>query len=339
MWIVTTLPRGLSNAFAEPTLSANPFSADARIRDRVAALHETSGAAIEAAIGAFIGSGKGKTDRNEGSMVPAAAVDRLMREYGLETVEELILVGLLATQKMARPPISNYFVACIGLEAETGNLVLGGNLEFPRTHLGYTVHGEGFVFTRAFSRDTSIKTIAIREAHPCAHCRQYLSEFAATRDLTLIDPLGHRLKMADLYPWPFDPAYLEDKGVVVGDIPNAEITLGPHNLAPDTAARLLEAARRSHAPYSKSPGAVALTLSDGGVVTGAAIESVAFNPSMGPMQAAIIDLLAHGYTYDDVTGAALATVEEGAVDYSRNAAELLAAIAPDVRLTVVGLRG
>ena len=83
---------------------------------------------------------------------------------------------------------------------------------------------------------------------------------------------------------------------------------------------------------------MALTLSDGSIVTGAAIESVAFNPTMGPMQAAIIDLFAHGYGYDDITAATLGTVEEGAVDYSRSTAELLAAIAPGVRLAVVGWR-
>lgn len=301
-------------------------------------MKQSSGPAIEAEIAAFVGARGGATDDNLGSIVPAPVVNRLIKAHGLADAEELILVALPVAQKMATPPISSYFVGCIGLEAQTGNLVLGGNIEFPGTHLGYTVHGEGFVFTRAFSRDIAIKTIAIREAHPCAHCRQYLSEFAATKDLTLIDPLGHRLKMSDLYPWPFDPAYLENKGVVVGDEPFAEMSLGPHGLPPDVAERLLEAGRRSHAPYSKSPGAVALTVNDGSIVTGAAIESVAFNPSMGPMQAAVIDLFAHGYSYDDIVAAALGTVEEGAVDYSRSAAELLAAIAPHVRLSVVGFR-
>ena len=28
----------------------------------------------------------------------------------------------------------------------------------------------------------------------------------------LIDPLGHRLTMAELYPWPFDPGYLGEPG-------------------------------------------------------------------------------------------------------------------------------
>jgi cytidine deaminase len=320
-------------------LSANPFSTDARIRDRIAALRQSSGAAIEAEIASFVGTRGGATDDNLGSVVPAAVVNRLIRTHGLNDAEELMLVALPVAQKLATPPLSSYFVGCIGLEAETGNLVLGGNIEFPGTHLGYTVHGEGFVFTRAFSRDTAIKTIALREAHPCAHCRQYLSEFAATKDLTLIDTLGHRLKMADLYPWPFDPAYLEDKGVVTGDIPRPDLQLGPHTLSEGVATRLLEAGRRAHSPYSKCPGAVALTLTDGSIITGASIESVEFNPSMGTLQAAVVYLLAHGYTYHDITAAALGTVEEGAVDYSRSVAELLAAIAPSVRLTVVGFRG
>ncbi len=61
---------------------------------------------------------------------------------------------------------------------------------------------------------------------------------------------------------------------------------------------------------------------------GSAIESVAFNPGMPPLQAALIDLLAHGRSYDEIVGAELGTVAAGAVDYSRATAELLARVAP-----------
>lgn len=188
------------------------------------------------------------------------------------------------------------------------------------------MHGEGFVFTRAFSRGTTISTIAIGEAHPCAHCRQYLSEFAATRHLTLIDPLGHRLTMAQLYPWPFDPDYLGETGAVPGK------TLW--SLTCDDPL-LRETGERAHTPYSRCPGAIVLTLADGNRLRGAAIESVAFNPTMGPLQAALIDLLAHGRRYDEIVAARLGTVHGGAVDYERSVRELLHAIAPNAQLEVI----
>ncbi|RYE85869.1 MAG: cytidine deaminase [Hyphomicrobiales bacterium] len=263
---------------------------------------------------------------NLGGVVEKPAVDRMLAAFGLQGVEDLMLLALPGARALAHPPISDFHVGSVGLEAETGNLVLGGNVEFPGTHLGTTVHGEGFVFTRAFSRGTTIRTIAIGEAHPCAHCRQYLSEFAATRNLTLIDPLGHRLTMAQLYPWPFDPDYLGETGAV----PKARLW----SLSVED--RLLrEAGERAHTPYSKCPAAVVLTLADGSRLAGSAIESVAFNPTMGPLQAALIDLLAHGRNYSEIASAVLGTVRGGAVDYAASVGELLGRVAPQAKLEVI----
>ena len=147
-------------------MSLNPFTADPAIRDRYPAVSTTAGAAIAAAIAAKLAARRRDVADNMGSVIPAAEWPRSIRAHGLAGVEELMLLALPAARKLALPPISGFFVGAIGLEAETGNLILGGNLEFPRTHLGMTVHGEGFVFTRAYSRGTSIPTIAIGEAHP-----------------------------------------------------------------------------------------------------------------------------------------------------------------------------
>jgi cytidine deaminase len=152
--------------------------------------------------------------------------------------------------------------------------------------------------------------------------------------MVLIDPLGHRLTMAQLYPWPFDPDYLGEAGYVSG-------TKFPRNLVASdlpaaTASALLDAAGRAHAPYSKCPGAVVLTLADGTLISGFAIESVAFNPTMGPLQPALINLAANGYRPADITSAALATPLGGSVDYRASTAELLGKVAPRAALTIVG---
>src|SRR5262249_51500689 len=153
---------------------------------------------------------------NSGSVIAANDVEALIDEFGLGGPEELMLLARKSAERIARPPISSFFVGAIGLERETGNLIFGGNVEVPGTPLGTTIHGEGFVTTRAYSRGNSLAAIALGEAHPCGHCRQYLSEFASSRELALIDPLGHRLKLSDVYPWPFDPAYLGETGAVPG---------------------------------------------------------------------------------------------------------------------------
>lgn len=316
-------------------MSQNPFRVDPGIRSRQERLAASVGTQITDEITRLISGRAAQPERNDGSVLLKQQADELIARYQLASVEELMLLALGAAKTIARPPISSFFVGAVGLERETGNLILGGNVEFPGTHLGFTIHGEGFVFTRAASRGTTIETIAIGEAHPCAHCRQYISEFVTSRELTLIDPLGHRLTMAQLYPWPFDPDYLGEIGAIAGAV-DAGLNLAPNDWPATIADRLLDAGRRAHAPYSKCPGAVVLALRDGQMVSGFSIESVAFNPTMGPLQAAMINLIAHGYEASDIAEAALGTRLGGNVDYSVSVTELLGKIAPRAPLNIVG---
>lgn len=317
-------------------MSANPFVADVAVPERLGKVSEAQRSALAEAAKAAIAGAKGQPDANMGGVIPASVVSDLVSQFELSSVRDLMCLLLdVAATEMAKPLISDFHVGAVGLEAETGNLILGGNVEFPTTHLGYTLHGEGFVFTRAMSRGSNISVIAIGEAHPCAHCRQCLAEYAASDRLELIDPLGHRLTLAQLYPWPFDPAYLGERGAVPGRELWTDLRFEEDSVSP-AAKTLLAAGRRSHSPYSKCPGAVTLHLRNGAAVTGMAIESVAFNPTIHPVQAALVDLLAHGFGYEDILGASLGTVRGGAVDYTVSTRELLSRIAPDAPVMVMG---
>lgn len=317
-------------------MSLNPFEADPNIAERLARVPPEVVLAIGQRAAAAIAANADAVATNMGGVLKAADAAALVAEFGLDGINELMLLLLEPAKSYARPPISNFFVGAVGLEAQTGNLILGGNVEFPGTHLGTTLHGEGFVATRAFSRGTDLAVIAIGEAHPCAHCRQYLSEFASSRDLQLIDPLGHVLTLAQLYPWPFDPDYLGQRGAVAGSANWPGLRLTRDDIAEDVVPALLLAGARAYAPYSQCPGAVVLDLADGQRITGAAIESVAFNPTIPPLQAALIDLLAHGYGYGDISEVTLATVLGGQVDYARSTAELLDSLPSDADLTISG---
>ncbi len=294
-------------------MSLNPFAADPAVPVRLAAMPAATRAAVQ-----------GLISQATAGIIPAAAVSAA----GVNVRDAMRLL-VEPARAFAHPPISGFFVGAVGLERDTGNLILGGNLEFPGTHLGLTVHGEGFVATRAFHRGMALSAIAIGEAHPCAHCRQYLSEFSWASDLDLIDPLGHSLRLSQLYPWPFDPAYLGQDGALPGhERPLAFDDSGP--------AELLSAGRRAHAPYSNCPGAVLLALADGTKLTGCSIESVAFNPTMQPAMAALIELAAHGRDPGDIRAIWLGTVRSGAVDYTASTIELMARVAPGVPVTVTG---
>lgn len=316
-------------------MSRNPFAADPARAARYANAEAEKGAAVRTAVAQLWGQ-RGDLAGNGGGVIAGPDARALVARFELADLAELMVLAVGAAKALARPPISRFEVGAVGLEAGSGDLIFGGNVEFPGTHLGFTLHGEGFVATRAFSRGTALSVIAIGEAHPCAHCRQYLSEFVWGEGLRLIDPLGHDLGLDALYPWPFDPGYLGERGAGPGvrNWPGLRVRGGDH--APDGLIEtLLEAGSRSHTPYSRCPAAIALTLADGQTIVGTAIESVAFNPTIQPLQSAIVDLLAHGYAYDDIRTAALGTVRGGAVDYARASAELLAAVAPRARLAVI----
>ena len=322
----------LSNPLGVP-LSLNPFRADPAIRSRFERLDKTIGPAVRDAVAAGLMRTQRDVARNTGGILLRAEADAIRATHGI-SADELLLLARTIAEGFSRPPISGFHVGAVGLEADSGNLIFGGNLEFVGAHIGNTVHGEGFVYARAFSRGTSVETICIGEAHPCAHCRQFLSEFAATQSLMLIDPLGHRLSMAQLYPWPFDPGYLGEQGIVAGQVRHPDLGLAPNDLPPAAAARLTELGRQSYVPYGKSPAAILLTLKDGTLIGGAAIESVAFNPTMSPLQSAMIDLFAHGYAASDVAAAVIAACP-GPVEYVRHARNLLEAIAPGIPLREV----
>lgn len=302
-------------------MSVNPFQADPKVAERLGRFAVDKVSALSQAAPSLLCDG----------VLTAADAAGLVQRFDLADVQDLMLLLLPLARRRARPPISQFQVGAIGLEAATGHLIFGHNIEFPGTHLGLTVHGETFLATRAFHRGSTLDVIALGEAHPCAHCRQYLSEFSGSDGLLLIDPLGHRLTLSLLYPWPFDPGYLGETGAVAGQAQWPSLTplaaLDPS---------LLAAGTRAHAPYSRCPAAVLLQMKDGGSVAGVAIESVAFNPTMGPLPSALIEAMARGYDYCDILSASLGQVVGGTVDYAASTAAVLAKIAPQARLDLHG---
>ena len=313
-----------------------PFRADAAVARRMAELGTTVGPAVEAEIRALV-EGPSR-DPLGGWTVSAAAVADLVARHVLASERELALLAVPVARALARPPISGYRVGAVGIERESGVLVLGANLEFPGADLGWTVHAEGFVALRARRRGATLETLAVHEAHPCAHCRQTLAESAASANLEIIDPLGHELTLDELYPWPFQPSALG----VEGDRPDASAWPGLAFLAddvpPDVADLLREVGSRAHAPYSAAPSAVVVRLRDGRLLAAAAFESVAFNPSITAVQAALVELVAARAEAADITRAWLARTADGSIDPAPGFHALLSALAPSAERHVADWR-
>jgi cytidine deaminase len=276
-------------------------------------------------------------DPVDGSTVPGDVAAAIAARAGID-VEALALLALPLAAELADPSISGYRVAAVGIEAETGALLLGGNLEFPGAELGATIHAEGFVALRARRRGRRLATLACRIARPCAHCRQVLTEAADAADLVLIDTQGRRLSLADLYPFPFGPDALGNPGDPAGRDVRGDPTLAGVTPEPTVANALLAAGRRAHAPYSGAPSAAVLRARDGTIVSAGCLESVAFNPSIGALPAALVELAAARIDRGEVVDAWLGCSVGGQVDPEPGFRALLAAVAPTATAHVVRWR-
>jgi cytidine deaminase len=270
------------------------------------------------------------------AVIPAAAVDGLMRQMGLATLEALMLALLPEAQALARPVISGFRVGAVGRARPSGDLVLGANVEFHGGTAADTIHAEQFLFSRAYHRDASLDLIAV-SARPCGHCRQFMAEFDGRETLTILDPGGDRLSLAQMLPWSFTPADLGEPGARAASGTAREVDADAF-IDPALRHALATAGGRAYAPYSRAPSAVALRLADGTLISGAAIENAAYHPGLPPLQAALINLVASDRDYGDIVQAVLGMAPDAALDHSGATRRLLGRIAPHARCDIVTWR-
>jgi len=236
-----------------------------------------------------------------GGYLPAAVVDRIVAS-GMP-LEQLMLNLIPLAQKFAIPTISNFFVGAVS-HGLSGNLYFGANYEFPGQALSFTVHGEQAATAHAISfGETGIDLLAVSAA-PCGYCRQFLNELTTASKLLIILPNTPTTSLSSLLPNAFGP----------GDLGVTAALMSPQSHGMTLVDRIddyvvnaaLEAANTSYAPYSFSYGGVALKTSDGSIYTGSVAENAAFNPSMSPLEAAVVTLTINGgKNYSDITDAVL----------------------------------
>ena len=244
--------------------------------------------------------------------IPAAEVALFLQSSGM-TIEQLMLALIPQAQKFAIPPISNFFVGAVAL-GSSGSLYFGANYEFVGQALSFTVHGEQAATAHAISRgETGMQKLAVSAA-PCGYCRQFLYELTTASTLEIILPNTPTALLTSLIPDAFGPG---DLGVTAGLMsPQSHgMTLSPEACDPVVEAALagdpvveaaLAAANASYAPYTVGYAGVALKTRDGGIFTGSVAENAAFNPSMSPLEAAVVSLvISGGKSYSDIVDAVL----------------------------------
>ncbi|KAF8034096.1 hypothetical protein BT93_C0393 [Corymbia citriodora subsp. variegata] len=291
-------------------------------------------------------------------VIGASEAASLAKEAGL-SLTDLLPTLVAAAKALARTPISRYHVGAVGL-GSSGRIFFGVNLEFRGLPLHQSVHAEQFLATNlALHREPRLLAFAVSSA-PCGHCRQFLQEIRDASEIQVrIFPVDDPDQEPDpafgplsrLLPQWFGPSDLLEKEVplllephhngltLLTRNPDHESSCNGFCDGPDAdelAAAALEAANASHAPYSKSPSGVAIVDRDGKVYKGSYAESAAYNPSLGPVQTALVAYIAGGGGgYERIVAGVLVEKEGALVTQEHTARLLMGQVSPKCEFRVV----
>ncbi len=215
-------------------------------------------------------------------------INYLCKKHRIST-EELALMLLPIVASYANPIISNFSVGAI-TKGESGHFYFGANQEFCTTTIAQTIHAEQSAISHAWMRgEKSITDIYVNYS-PCGHCRQFMNELNSASNLLIHLPneLAHNLY--HYLPNAFGPKDLK-MPILLMDKEN-------NHLSYETTSSLklaaLNAANRSHAPYSKTYCGVAVELKNGNLYSGSYAENAAFNPSLPALQVTLNLVRMHG---------------------------------------------
>lgn len=233
------------------------------------------------------------------ALLTGEQVSSLKSATGLD--EDALAFALLPlAAACARTPLSNFNVGAIA-RGVSGTWYFGANMEFIGATMQQTVHAEQSAISHAWlSGEKALAAITVNYT-PCGHCRQFMNELNSGTDLLIQLPELAAMPLKTLLPHAFGPVDLGIETRLFDQVHH-----GYHFLATNAVVgKALEAANRSHAPYSHSHSGVALQDSRGRIYSGAYIENAAFNPGLPPLQAALIFMNMAGGDLHDIHRAVL----------------------------------
>lgn len=228
-------------------------------------------------------------------------------------------------------PISKFYVGAI-VRGLSGRLYFGGNMEFAGVQLGQTIHAEQAAISHAWMKgEEGLADITVNYS-PCGHCRQFMNELNTSQTLSIQLPQREEKSLQYYLPESFGPS---DLGIESALMANAD-----HGKTSDDEALVQQALRalnRSYAPYTANLSGVALQTSGGNQYLGAYAENAAFNPSLPPLQVALIQVRMAGEEFETIESAALAEMAEGSISHLADTQATLEAINPDIPLSYLSL--
>ncbi len=260
--------------------------------------------------------------------IEADQVLEITQKSGI-TVDELLQRLVPVAQQFARPSISNYYVGVAAL-GKSGAIYLGVNLEFPGVPLNQTVHAEQFLVALARSHgEREIVAMAL-SAPPCGHCRQFLYEMSESSELQLYIKDSPPVMLSTLLPIAFGPQNLGLSGSILSQVNGNYVFTMDYSLRTFALMAIVD----SYAPCSNAKSGIALQTNDGRIYKGSYLETVAFNPSLSPLQVALVSFVADGRSYDEISSVLLLEQEEAKISQEMVTREVLKQIAPQAELMV-----
>lgn len=223
----------------------------------------------------------------------------LVESLGID-LEDLMMRLLPLARTYAVVPLSRFQVGAVAMAGVSGdadqiNLFLGANLEFIHQDLNQTIHAEQAATMNAWHQGAHyLHAVAVSEA-PCGHCRQFLYEIENGAEIEIITPgrknnAYRQTPLSDLLPEAFGPADLGNRTALMSrTTPDHRFRLKA-DVEDRAIAEALLAAEKSYAPYSRNFAGCALQVGAGEIYSGRNVESAAYNPSLTPLQSAIISL-------------------------------------------------
>lgn len=254
-------------------------------------------------------------------LVPAEAATEIAQALD-RGVEDLMRLLVPFAQCYAIAPVSGFQVGVVA-RGTSGSLYFGANMEYVGTSLALTVHGEQSATANAWLHgERGLSSIAISAA-PCGLCRQFLYELTTAATLVVLVGGQRPAPLRDLLPQAFGPA---DLGVAA-----ALMSPESHGLALDPEPEdplvlaALAAADSSYAPYSGGFAGVAIETASGAVYAGRYAESAAFNPSLSPLQCALV-LHSFGGNPGDAVARAVLVEASSKADHAAVTSDFLSAL-------------
>ncbi|MCV9878184.1 cytidine deaminase [Brenneria izbisi] len=233
------------------------------------------------------------------ALLTADEVERLCLAAEMDR-DTLAFALLPLAAACAQADISHFQVGAIA-QGLSGNLYFGANMEFTRVQLQQTVHAEQSAIAHAWLRnETGLSSVTVNYT-PCGHCRQFMNELNSATTLRIQLPGRQPALLSHYLPDAFGPSDLHIRTLLLDEVDH-----GYRLENADTLTLLaLNAANRSHAPYSQAISGIALETVSGHRYTGRYAENAAFNPSLPPLQAALNLMNLAGEAHTDIRRAAL----------------------------------